>query len=706
MKPHQKICDDFARRVPNFYDTTEDWRQESAIMDEYYDHHPTETGGFDVTDNGSAGKLNQKVVPNPTKRVAANASVVTAWINGIVGLLVRDQKQIVAYSANEKEEPEAHGLNKGFRYFDAVTHRPHVKTEMLTSSCIRGVGATVTYLDFSIDGAIAGQPVYEEKENIFFDKSYNGKLYSDQMGWCGYAEPMYQEALDEYVEKCSTEKGYIGMPCPTSLKDKIFEYKSYEDQEEIDFLYIYYWREYRKVWDIENPFKVMPEFLVMLTGEYPEAANVFAETAQALQLDFEQSHFTLDDSDYKKFKALLENMEFMTGQEVPEIEASSRMGRAYYKAEFANGLLLKAGRTFTSQCHPMSFTSAYYDKTYGYHYGLMRPLSQYQKMLNSALSDYMTYAKRSASGGNVSVSGAADTIDIIKKAMEGGNQVTPALNGMEIRNIGTPDAGQSMMGVTDMILKLIPMSMGMPPELFGMLSTGDMTSSLMNKIKQQMSATLSHLANGFDRSSLCDGWIMRDLMITMAQGIKGKLELNFVLGGEEGVFELSRNDLARNYTIQLIEREATRDEQLESYEKLVEWADRFLTPEQKANAAPVFLKAAPLYLDKKKEIVAAIQPPQADPAMQQMQQRQAEANVRLIEAQALQLENQAKMEGAMGAVAERKAALTVEAESAKVYETMSKANKNLADVEKMGADTQREDFDALVKVLKPSGTQQ
>jgi hypothetical protein len=301
----------------------------------------------------------------------------------------------------------------------------------------------------------------------------------------------------------------------------------------------------------------------------------------------------------------------------------------------------------------------------------------------------------------VSISGAADTIEIIKKAMETGSQVTPALNGMEIKNIGTPDAAQSMMGVTEMILKLIPMSMGMPPELFGMLSTGEMTSSLMSKIKNQMSSTMSHLANGFDRSSLCDGWTERDLFITMAQGITGKLELNFVLGGEEGVFELSRSDLARNYTIQLIEREATRDEQLESFGKIVEFADRFLTPEQKAAAAPIILQAAPLYLDKKKEIVAAIQPPQTDPAIAQMQQRQGEAQIRLVEAQALQLENQAKMEGAMGAVAERKAAITIDAETAKVYETMSKTNKNIADAEKMGADTEREDFDALVRVLKP-----
>jgi hypothetical protein len=702
MKDHQKICDDFSRRVPNFYDTTEDWRQESAIMDEFYDHHPTEMGGFDVTDNGFDGKLNQRITPNPTKRVAANASVVTAWVNGVVGLLMRDQKQIVAYSASDKEEAEASGLNKGFRYFDSVTHRPDVKTEMLTTACVRGASGTVVYLDLTIDNAIAGQPVYEEKENIFFDKSNGGKLYSDQMGWCGYADPMYQDALDEYVEKCKDSKDFIGLPCPTSLKDKILEYKSYENEDEIDFLYVYYWREYRKVWDIENPFKVIPEFLTMLTDEYPEAANVFAAVAEELQLDFQQSHFTMDEKDYKKFKSAIENIEFLTSEEVPEIEASSRMGRAYYKAEFADGMLLKAGRAFTTQCHPMSFTSAYYDKTYGYHYGLMRPLAQYQKMLNSALSDMMTYAKRSASGGNVTVSGAADTIKIIKEAMEKGNQVTPSLQGMEIKNIGTPDAAQSMMATTDMILKLIPMSMGMPPELFGMLSTGEMTSSLMNKIKQQMSATLSHLANGFDRSSLCDGWIMRDLMITMAQGIKGKLELNFVLGGEEGVFELSRKDLARSYTIQLIERDATRDEQLESFERLIEFADRFLTPEQKSAAAPIILQAAPLSFDKKKEIVQAIQPPQQDPAVMEMQQRQSDAQLRLVEAQALQLENQAKMEGAMGAVAERKAAITIDAESAKVYETMSKTQKNIADTEKMGADTEREDFDALVKVLRPS----
>jgi hypothetical protein len=701
MKSDERICSDFTQRVTSFFDSTEDWRRESAICWEFYDHHPTEQQGFDTLDNGHTGKLNQRQIPNPSKKVAANAPVVTAYINAVVGLLLRDQKRIVAYSVDDGEDAEESGLNKGFRYFDSVTHRPDVKTEQTTAASVQGVGATVTYLDFTIDNAIAGQPVYEEKEMVFFDRSMGGKLQSDQLGWCGYAEPMYRDNLDEYVDKCREDKDFIGRACASSFGDKLFEWKSYEDESDIDFLYVYYWREYRKVWDVENPFLVIPDFLIMLTEEHPEAANVFADAAKELQIDFKQSHFTFDSDSYKKFESLIKNIEFMTGQDVPEIESSSRMGRAYYKAEFAKGMLLKTSPSFTTQCHAMSFVTAYYDRTYGYHYGLMRPLAYYQKMLNSTLSDMMTYSKRSSSGGNVAVKGAADTIAVIKEALENGNQVIPALPDMDVSNVGTPDAGAAMLSTTEMILKLMPMSLGMPPELFGMLSTGDMTSALMGKIKQQMTATLSHLANGFDRSSLCDGWIMRDLMLEMAQGITGKLELNFILGSEEGVFELSRKDLARNYTIQLVERDATRDEQLESFEKLLEIM-KLLPPEQMAQAAPLLIEAAPLYLDKKKELIEAITP-KPNPAADEQAAKQSEANLRLMNAQSLQLENQAKLESARGDVAGQEAQLKLKSEEADIMETMSKVQKNAADVKKSGVEVSKAQLDAIMSLINQSG---
>lgn len=701
MKAPEKICRDFTRRLTQFFDSTENKRKEDAIMWEYYDYHPTEgqTAEHEAL-NDFSGKLNSRPVVKKGGRKAENAPVVSAYINAVVGMMLRDSKRIVAYSSNDKERVESNALNKGFRYFDAVTHRKDVKMQQATSTAVTGVGGTVAYLDYTIDGAIAGQPVYEEKDNLFYDRGQGGDLHSDKISWCGYADAMYREDLQEYIEKCKTSKNYIGSDCPTSFKDKILEYKHYEDEEEIDFLYTYFWREYRKVWDVENPFLVIPEYLLMLTEDFPEAANVFMETADSLQLDFNQTHFTLDDKGYRLFKELVKNLEFMTEVEVPEIEASSRMGRAYYRAEFADGMLIKAGRTYTTQCHPMSFTTAYYDRTYGYHYGLMRPLAYYQKMLNSTFSDLTTYSSRSSSGGNVAIKGAGDTIEIIKKALEDGHQVTPAKGDMEISNIGTPDAAQAIMGTTDMILKMIPMAIGMPPELFGMLSTGDMTSSLMNKIQNQMNATLSHLYTTFDRSTLTDGWIQRDMFMSMADSIKGKLPLSFVLGGEEGVFELSKQDMARNYSIHLVEREATRDEELESFEKLVDMV-KLLPPEQIAAAMPLLIEASPLYFGKKEKLMEALTPPQPDPQAQQIATRQTEAQIRLVEAQAYQLENQGKADAARAEVAGREAALKIDSEQADIAETISKMRKNLADAKEKEAKTGKSKVETARELLKP-----
>lgn len=698
MKPLTSICDQFNSRLTRFFDTTEDWRKESSICWEFYDAHPTQTNEMPMDSNGHAGKLNSKPVRSNGGRKAANAPVVTAYINAIVGMMERDQKRIVASSASDAGEVEETGLNKGFRYFDGVTHRRSVKQMQATAAAVTGVGGTVAHLDFTIDDAIAGQPVYEQKDILFFDRGQGGKINSDTIGWCGYAEPMYREDLQEYIARCEAESDYEGASCGTDFKSRIFEHLSFEDESELDFLYVYFWREFRKVWDVENPFLVMPEFLLMLTEEHPKAADLFAEVAEKLQLDFKQQHFVFDKDDFNEFKKLLDNIEFMTGEEIPDIEYSSRLGRAYYRAEFADGKLLKAGRSFTRQCHPMSFATAYYDRTYGYHYGPMRILGYYQKLLDAAVTDMVNYSERSSSGGNVAIKGAGDTIEVVKKALEDGHRVTPAKQGTDIINLGTPDAAQAIMGTTEMILRLMPLAIGMPPELFGMLSTGEMTDALMNKIKQQMNATLSHLYANMDRSTLTDGWIMRDLILDMAQGIKGTLDLQFVLGGEEGVFELSRKDLARNYTITLVTREATKDEELESFDKVVDMV-KLLPPDAIAKVLPILIKSSPLYIGQKQEFIQALQGAQPDPAAIEMQNRSNAAQIRLVEAQAHQLEQQGEADAARAANAKQEAVLKLQSEAADIEETKSKTQKNLAELQEKGVNVKSKQFAMLKEAV-------
>lgn len=700
----RKIAQEFSTRITDFYAQTNNWRRESEIMRRFYAGHPTQQS----ENNHEWKRLNNSTSATHRKdRITATAPIAMAYVNAMIGTMMREERQIVAYSVTDSDDGEANVITKGARFFDAFTDRHSIKVQQATEAAICGVGATTCSLDFTLPDMPLGSPVYELVHYPFFDRGRNGDLASDKIGYCGYSLPMYRDAMDDYLAKIN-KKDFIGLPASTSVDAQIEEHREGEDDHEREFLHVYFWREYKTVYDVPNPFQAMSDFILTVSDQYPAAANLIADVTKNLQINHEEPLFTFDEGDYKEFLELLENIEMLTGQEVPELDVGKRQGRIYYRAEFARNQLLTASRAYTQQCHPMSFITAYYDRTYGYHYGIMRPLAYYQRLLDEAVSNSMTYGRRATSGGNVTVSGAADKINIIKKALENGDQVTPADMQTTVAPIGTNDAAQANISNVEMLLKLIPMSMGMPPELFGIMSRGDMTSSLMSQIKQQMNATLSHFEHSTRHSTLEDGWIIRDTVIEMLRNIKeGQHSIMFALGSEKDIITLKREDLARQYTIRTIERPRGRDEQVESFKQIREIIS-MLPPEQQAVAAPLLIEMAPADFDAKQKLADIITPPPPDPQAQQMQMEQAAAQTRLVNAQATQLEGQAKMEAARGDVAEREALVKIQETMAKVERLLAQSQqdkaetiKTVAETRKIATETEKAEIDTLLAATQP-----
>lgn len=684
LKPEQ-IAEEFATRAEVFFNDTYEQRAEAAVMQRFYDGHPT----LGNNENVQWQKLNKNTNQPARTRKYANAPIAPAIIKHVVGMMAQSEKQFTAFNANSSLDPDANTMRQGLKYVDAQTHRESVKKEQIKQAAITGISGTVASLDFTQDDAPEGLPCYELKHDIMYDTGMRDCVDSDRISWCGYADPMKASALQEYID--SMEKR-LDVPAVTNFRHYLLEHTDQNNTADIDFLYVYYWMEYRKVYDIENVFKRFNKEIVQAGEQWPEVYNLFGELSGLLQLDFQESHFILDGEARKQFYDALENITFITGGALKfeGLEESSRMGKAYYRAEFAKGLLLTASRSFTQSCHAMSFIACEYDKTYGYHYGLMRPLAFYQRMLNDSMDDMLLYSSRSASGGTALITGAGVDAADLKKYIDNKEQVFFASKDTSINNIGTPDAAQAHLQTAEIIMRMMPMSLGLNGNLFDTLLQVEKTAEEVRHIQTMMAASFATFQASLDKSTLCDSWIFRDMVYEMARNLANSKHITFTLGGKEDAVTLSRKNLSRHYTMRLIERKQTRDEELAEFDM---FKDLILAvvqdPQALLRIAPALIERHPSDLDAKEALLELLTP-KPDPAaeqeameMKQAQKEQILANNRMINAQAAQLEQQSGREQSASELNKQKAAVEIGKAQADIEHKQAQTVKTEADAAKV-----------------------
>jgi hypothetical protein len=617
MQSKEHVALDFTKRMQRFFADTHDWRKESAIMQAVYDGHPTLRNKNSY--NAIWERLNPHKQNKGKQRTPAHAPMASAYINYVCGTMLQDEKQLIAYASSDGIDPKAATMNKGLKYIEAETGRRDIKYDQLLSASVRGIGGTVASLDFTIDDSPFGYPVYEHKDDIFFDTGLKGVVDSDMISWCGYVDAMNRDALDDYIEREADNK-LKNIAVGTDFRSFLLEHKNYENDSEIEFLYVYFWREYRKVYDVENPFFEMADAIEYIGQTYPDAMNLLADTIEKLQVDIAESHFTFDKDDYKEFADLMANIGFMTqGEFAIELQYSSRMGRAYYRAEFAKGRMLNISRSFTSQCHAMSFIACNYDKTLGYHYGLMRPLAYYQRMLSESMDNMLIHSGRAARGGTKVVTGSGVDAERFKKYLDNDEEVFFGDAAMAVNSITDPSTAQSTMQSVEVVLRMMPMSLGLQSNAFETLMSAQKTAEEVRHVKSMMASALFKFYSAMNKSTLTDGWVMRDLVYELAGNITGTQDVSFTLGGKEETFALSIKTLARNYSMRIIERAQTKDEQLADYSMLREVIrDTIQDPMVLLQIAPLLIDMSPADFDDKQKLIESIKPPQATPEQEQM----------------------------------------------------------------------------------------
>lgn len=680
MLTPERVLSRFNERIAEYVHDTREFRQEQSAHFRIYDGHPD---AFSSGTSREAFFLNKTVHESDgfdeqrrRKRVIPVVNVTAPFLRAIAGMVAVDAPIPGAYSLDDEHDAQSDIMDDMLGYHYDVSGMETGIYEVILDSIVSGLAGGVTGLDMTSKSALLGRPFFEAKQFLFYDRSQLGKVGQRGLAWAGYADPMKMESLEEYVEDAG---GYQHRSGASVCTQELLEHYEGVDQADVTFLHSYHWREKQKIYKVENIFKKYPEMLLEISEAEPDAFNHLSEVTEQLQIDMRSSVWGFDPEQYKQFQGAIKTVEFMMGGELEAPEVETESGWCYYRAEIAHGGIIKMGRSFTQECHAVNILPCYYDRALGYNYGLGRAASQLQALINEAYQDLRSYASASATGGIVGITGADVHQRSVIEGILNRKQAIILPEGATINSLGSTDAAQVMAAEVDRLTASVSKALGVTDEILAALSTKDHGSELFSQIMQQIRVSLYHLVNGVNGFVVRQGMIFRDLSLEIAK-TGAEIVLPRVSPGHDKseYFTFSKQNIAKQYAIRAVKKPPRDDERQQEFRLLSEAAER-LPDAQRIVLTAEALQLSRLDETQKQRLLQVMQPPQPDPMEMELVMRERAANIRLIEAQALQLENQARMEGAMGAVSERKAVVEIDKTLSEIAENNAQAMKYQAD---------------------------
>lgn len=639
MKSNSELIADFNRNMSRFYETTTSQRNEIYLSYQYRDC------------NQHSNDQDEK---RPRNKLLTVVNIAAPIVRAVAGSEVMSAATIDYVATDPAFDKEADVISDAVEWCQYASDYYAQRAIAAEDAATCGIGAIVTYLDMTKKDFIAGVPNVERIAPMFltYDKSPRGSQMNRNMRWCGYADPISSNFMDDYIEANKEEKGEDANGA-TDWRDYILSYCYVENQEDVEFIYHYFWREYVDLYDVKNPFTGGDSVFSEAVLQDETVANIIGKFADDNALNWQADWWTLDKDSFDELKMAVETIQLLLqDMRIPDIESSKRKGVCYYRAQFARGQLLKKSRSYTQNGHALNVITGYYEESTGNFYGMMRPLSFIQDYLNITMSDLLDYTRRASHGGSAYVSfanGSGDAIERIAKAKANEDDLTPVPEGTNITPKSMPQTAEYLTSFIRLMMELMPRVLGLGQEFFGIITSGDMTDSLYGKVMKQSFAVLENWKNSSANADLHQGYIFEDLVRLMADANDGMILPVMSSDNEAQTFiNLSKQSLARNYAIRIIERPMTKDERQDTFNKLSQLLPQ-LPPDAQARLAPALISYANIDQGDKKKFIDAItpQPQQPDPidvatreatvALTQAEAQRSAANAEKAKAETMKL---------------------------------------------------------------------
>jgi hypothetical protein len=676
MKTPEQIAKDFSKNLTHFMETSMQWRRENSVMYAVRDNRPILSGSTrrvdfiaDRHNEGEGRKQNFMVV-----------GLAPPYIRACIGMMTQFRKNFQATSTDPDFREEVDAMSDGMKWGVEISRFDHAYTLALEDMIIRGASGVVHELDFSVRNYPAGVPSCSKKHHIFFDKSGMESVNADSMAYCGYADPVSRDELDDYIARAEKKGKKALLLSIPDFRDELLEYSSAEDREDIVFLYHYFWHEFEVTHTVENVFLTKKQEVAQLIEADPNLYEIMVDFAKDHRLDLVRANsWTLSPSAFKDYAAMVELIEQSSGGKFPKGFDIEGEARVYYHAEFADGKLLKASQSFTQECHALNVMTCFYDHATGSYYGIMRGAAYIAEALNDAMNNLLTYSNRVATGGNISITNASTQLLDVAMQVRDGDQALFTPEGTVIQQLGTPDAGQTLLSTVALLQDLLAAVIGIPKEILGMMNNDTPAASLFRAQLQQVNISLAPMVNNCTAFLSNSAKIFRDMILEIAGNQDLQIIPRIAPGHkEESTFVLSLQNMARSYATSLIEQDMGEDAKKDAAAQVMEmWT---AMPDQiRIATAPTVLKAMPLDPQIQDELMQAMQPPPPDPQAQELALRSQIANISMIEAQAAQLQAQGTKEQAEAKLSERDTLVRIEKIVSEIAKNNAMAQKYQAD---------------------------
>ncbi len=609
MIDKDKLVQEFTGNLSKFYATTNVMRNEIFRSYEYKDGTQWDT----VEDNNRLTTSGN--TKNRKERILRTVNLAAPIVRAVVGSEVMEPSTLDYISTDPQFDVEADIISDACEWAQYVSNYQSERSIAAEDAATCGIGATVTYLDTTNRDFIAGVPIVERVFPNFlaFDRSSRGSQVNLKSSWVAYADPVSTDWMDGYIEEMTGGKTQAATDSAGDYKTFLLSRARLEHYDDIEFIHHYFWYDFEKIYDVANPFMDQQNVLSQVVMQDEDVANSVGEVTEDLQIDWQASFWSVDKDDYKKLAELVEMVQLLIPDAgIEDLEFSTRKGKIYYRAEFARGMLLKSGRSYSQSGHALNFITGYFEESTCNFYGMMRPLSEVQDNINELVTDFMAYSRAASHGGSAWVKGAGEAFERIQKDRINEDDITPIPGSTEIipkALISTPQI--LLQGIT-LMTELLPRTLGLGQEFLGVVTSGDMTDSLFGRVMKQSYAVLEAWKNNSANYDIRQGRIFEELIRLMAEADEGKILPVLSADNDPQAFtRLSLQSLARNYAIRIIERPLTADERQETFNELSQLAPQAL--QAGVNLFPMLAKYAPVDYSDRQEMIEMATPPPPQP---------------------------------------------------------------------------------------------
>jgi hypothetical protein len=602
-------------------------------------------------------------------------------IRHITGNEIMQRNRLDFIPRGEDLDPSMDVMGDAADYVQDVSGFKTQQTIASEDALTCGLGGTTTYFDYSDKDIPWGKPKIERifPGFLIYDTTVRSRNLASRSRYVGYIEPVASEWLDEYIEeKLGKEGAGANGAFGGDFGGRIdfLDYFGNSEFDDVDILYHLEWYENEDIYDVANPLR--EEMLKRVVQQSDEYATILGDQVEDLGLDVRAGLFSLTKEEFSKVKDLIAFVYESLGEDVPKLDHNKRKGRKYYRAEFARGACLVCVPNWSQTGFSTNVKTGYYDEVRGYFYGLIQHLLPVQRALNQTFSDLLEYYENMPKGGMYAELDALPDKEMFEASRAQSKRTTllnnGAISGGKMMPKESPTVPVGLVEFFRLLMEVLPRTVGLDQQFFGIMQSGDMTNALYGRMMKQAHAVLAHFFDS-DREYLQrQGRLFVEAVKMWAENNDG-MQLQRLSPGKDqaAYFRLYEDEIADEYDVKIVERPITEEQKQEDFNKLTELY-RGANPQTQQLLFPILIAKAPIEAEDKDKVLAALQPqpPQPNPVDEAM----TKATVKLTEMQAMEAKARARKMLAEALTLEAAQPLSDERELAEVEEINSRTVAN------------------------------